>query len=870
MFKSSRVDRWTSATLSLLILLALALGLASPAAPALAAQPAIDSIVIKLRDGALVDPAGGLTNDEHAALFTEVQTPFSHVGYTRDGALQLRLLNSPPLDAARAAVNRVRLLPQVLYANVVPPAPAASTNAKSAQTTPPVQPPVRRLIVKFRDAATSTAAQRNEVLPRAQVDRLSALASQPLVHERAMSGSAFVVRLFQALPVDQARLVAAHMATDPAIEYAEPDLLMHPLAVPPTDPLYGNQWHYMSPADVPGGANLPAAWNITTGSLGIVVAVLDTGYLPLHPDLAGRFIGGYDMISDCAVANDGQPAPCTWTGNDPNQTPNMTSRDNDPSDPGDWVTSAENAGSTTVPPYHWFQGCGTSNSSFHGTHVAGTIGAATGNSTGVAGINWISKILPVRVLGKCGGYTSDIVDAIRWSVGMSIANVPDNPNPARVLNMSFGGSGACDTASQLAINDALTANAVAVVAAGNSNADASQSSPGNCNGVITVAATGFAGQRASYSNFGALVEISAPGGADGQSVLSTLNSGATSPNPAGYNYVYYQGTSMATPHVAGIASLMLSRNASLTPSQVTSKIQTTARVFPTGTGRDCTTALCGAGIIDAAAAVLSAGVQPTATTTTLSSSGSPATFGVSVTFTATVAGSNPTGNVSFAADGGPSMTGCSAVALTGAGNSKTAVCSTSSLAAGTHSIVANYGGDAGNAASSSSPLSQVINALASGATNVALASAGAVASASSTYSTAYPVTAVNNNERAGAGWGNGGGWNDATTGTYPDSVQILFNGSKTIDRVVVYTVQDNYSSPIEPTDTLTFTAYGVTDFTVQGWNGSAWVVLGTVTGNNLVKRTVSFAAFTTDRILVNITNALASYSRITEIEAWGN
>ena len=214
------------------------------------------------------------------------------------------------------------------------------------------------------------------------------------------------------------------------------------------------------------------------------------------------------------------------------------------------------------------------------------------------------------------------------------------------------------------------------------------------------------------------------------------------------------------------------------------------------------------------------------------------------------------------------VTGCSAVALDRHRQQPTATCSTSSLAAGSHSIVASYSGDAANAASASTPLSQTITA-ARRSSNVALASAGAVASASSTYSAGYPVTAVNNNERTGAGWANGGGWNDATSGVFPDWVQINFNGSKTIDRVVVYTMQDNYSNPIEPTDTLTFTIYGITDFTVQGWNGSAWVMLGTVTGNNLVKRTVTFAAFTTDRIRVNITAARSTWSTLVELEAWG-
>ena len=203
------------------------------------------------------------------------------------------------------------------------------------------------------------------------------------------------------------------------------------------------------------------------------------------------------------------------------------------------------------------------------------------------------------------------------------------------------------------------------------------------------------------------------------------------------------------------------------------------------------------------------------------------------------------------------------------GNPSTAACSLSSLSVGTHNLIANYGGDANNLASASSVLAQVINAAQQGSVNVALAANGAVASASSTYSAAYPVSALNNNERAGAGWGNGGGWNDSTGGAYPDSVQISFSGNKTIDRVVVYTLQDNYGNPVEPSDTLTFASYGVRDFYVEGLSGSNWIALGApVAGNNLVKRTLSFAAVSVSAIRITITHALASYSRLTEVEAW--
>ncbi len=255
------------------------------------------------------------------------------------------------------------------------------------------------------------------------------------------------------------------------------------------------------------------------------------------------------------------------------------------------------------------------------------------------------------------------------------------------------------------------------------------------------------------------------------------------------------------------------------------------------------------------------------TTTILMSSLNPSTVGATVTFTASVTGSSPTGNVNFTADG-TSISGCATVALAGSGNTRSAQCSTNALTQATHSIVANYGGDSGNAPSASTPLSQVVNP-AGGSIDVALASNGGVASASSTYSAAFPVAAIINGDRAGLNWGNGGGWNDATYNVWPDWVQINFSGPQTIDHVIVYTLQDNYANPVDPPDTLTFSLYGVTAFQVQGWNGSAWVNLGAaVSGNNLVKRTVNFSAFTTTQIRVNITAALAGYSRLTEVEAW--
>jgi serine protease len=382
--------------------------------------------------------------------------------------------------------------------------------------------------------------------------------------------------------------VMQRLARRPGVELVEPDQIMHHQI---DDALYGQMWSLAAPADGWQGIDVEGAWSVTTGDPNLRIAVIDTGIVA-HADLATRTAGGYDFISDTNIANDGG------------------GRDADPSDPGDWITSQESRRG-------FFRGCPVDTSSWHGTHVAGTIGAATDNEIGIAGINQQSTIVPVRVLGKCGGYTSDIVDGMRWSAGLAVAGVPTNSLAARVLSLSLGGSGACSATYQDAVDDVTAAGAVVVVAAGNSNADAGGYSPASCNGVVTVAATGKAGNRSYYSNFGSAVEIAAPGGdriADSDdTILSTLNTGTTSPVPggAGDTYVRYQGTSMATPHVSGVVSLMLSSQPGLSPAQVTEILQSSAREFPGGS--TCTNA-CGAGLLDAGSAVAAA--ASTATTTT--------------------------------------------------------------------------------------------------------------------------------------------------------------------------------------------------------------------------------------------------------------
>ena len=428
-----------------------------------------------------------------------------------------------------------------------------------------------RIIVKYKDSVPAAAKGLAKAAAmtgdrKARLDRAGQQFGMTVSESHTISTGAHVFKLNGKRGLKDVQALAAEMmARDPNIEYAEPDRIMTHMATA-NDPMYSQQWHY---TDATGGLRLPTAWDKSTGS-GVVVAVIDTGYRP-HADLSGQFLQGYDFIRDSFIANDGN------------------GRDSDPSDPGDAIAIGECGNG---------QPTRAQNSSWHGTHVAGTIAARTNNSLGVAGVAYNAKIVPARVLGKCGGYTSDIADAITWTSGGSVTGVPANANKARVLNLSLGGGGACDSTTQAAINGARSRGAVVVVAAGNDAMNVSNASPANCSGVIAVAATGKTGGRASYSNYGTLVDVAGPGGDGSYSVLSTLNSGTGA--PASDNYAGYQGTSMATPHVAGVAALMLAVNSSLTPDDIESKLKSTARAFP------ATCSGCGTGIVDATAAVNSA------------------------------------------------------------------------------------------------------------------------------------------------------------------------------------------------------------------------------------------------------------------------
>lgn len=389
---------------------------------------------------------------------------------------------------------------------------------------------------------------------------------------RETATGAVVVRADRGLDRAGAAKLMAQLRKQAGVVDVEPDLLMTAQSTP-NDARYAEQWALFEPQ---AGMNLPTAWDTADGA-GVTVAVLDTG-ITAHSDLAGNVVAGYDFVSDAAAARDGN------------------GRDADPADQGDWYLAGE-CGSATP-----------GNSSWHGTHVAGSIAAVTGNGAGVAGVAPGAKIQPVRVLAKCGGRTSDIADAITWASGGRVSRVPNNANPADVINLSLGGLAPCSRTYQRAIDGAVSRGTTVVVAAGNSNRDVADFTPANCAGVITVAASDREGNRSFYSNFGAGIDLTAPGGEvrdetdppgsrtkpqDG--VLSTLNAGTTAPGAESYQT--YMGTSMAAPHVAGIAALLLGEQA-LTPAQVEATLKATTRPLPGACAGGC-----GTGLVDAAAAV---------------------------------------------------------------------------------------------------------------------------------------------------------------------------------------------------------------------------------------------------------------------------
>ena len=368
-----------------------------------------------------------------------------------------------------------------------------------------------------------------------------------------------VIQLDQPITRSEANELVKQLVDTGKVESAEINEKRYAVTAP-NDPEYGNQWYLKDFATANKGIGIEAAWTHTTGSPSIVVAIIDTGYTP-HPDLPTP-LPGYDFFDN----------------------------DADATDPGDARSLNQCSDSPSAAPSSW-----------HGTKVAGVIGAKVNNSTGIAGINQQSQIQHIRILGTCGGDTSDEIKAIRWAAGLPVDGVPLNPTPARVINLSLGGGGACSTNEQEAINAATAAGSIVIVAAGNSSQDLDQYqfAPANCNNVITIAATTQTGARAGFTNYGSTVEIAAPGDA-----LRTTTLGG---------YVTVDGTSFATPIVSGIVSLMLSVNPVLEYNGVLALLSNPAvanpfpPLSPTITSACSSdiaaTYYCGLGILDAAHAV---------------------------------------------------------------------------------------------------------------------------------------------------------------------------------------------------------------------------------------------------------------------------
>mgnify|MGYP000058202557 CR=1 FL=1 len=387
-----------------------------------------------------------------------------------------------------------------------------------------------------------------------------------VTHSRVLATGADLMRLDRAVSRADADALAALVSRLPGVLYAVPNRVIR-TQVTPTDPLFAElgQWGFKYQPGFVEGANFTAAWDITTGSAAQTIGIVDSGIAREHEDISLQLRlhpafpnGGYDFVTDPDVALDGD-----GRDNDPQQSP---------------------------------IDCG------HGLHVAGTIAAQTGFAdvmgVGVAGGASSSKLLMARGLGTMEGTDADAIDAMLWLAGETVAGVAVNPNPVRVINMSFGGNGACGGGYQDAFDRLLARGVLPVVAAGNGAANVSSSAPANCRGALAVAASTIAGNLAGFSNRGAGIAVIAPG-ADILSAGGSISGACIK-----------SGTSMAAPHVVAAAALVQALAPSMTVNQTRLAIRAGARAFPAGS--DCNTAICGVGLLDARGALdaaSSAGVR---------------------------------------------------------------------------------------------------------------------------------------------------------------------------------------------------------------------------------------------------------------------
>ena len=550
-----------------------------------------------------------------------------------------------------------------------------------------------QLIVKWRTSGVA-AVQIDTVGDRAtRLSEANGIAVRPV---RNLFGSTDVVRLDHMPTQEEMQRILGRLNADPGIEYAEADGWRYIQAFPadpPDDPRlvagsdangsWHGQWYLQaSSATTPSALSALTAWQTTTGLASVIVAVVDTGIITAQPDLAGKLQPGYDFVS-CDQGNftvatgSSTTADCSATGSNATY---LFANDGHgwaagADDPGDWIADPTD----TTNSLFINAGCTTAeDSSWHGTKVAGIIGALTNNGIGIAGVAPDTMLLPVRAIGKCSGRVSDIAAAIMWAAGQAVTvdagSIAASP-AANIINLSLGGNTACSSTEQSAISTAIAAGITVVAAAGNEGG--ALDAPANCTGVISVVGLRQTGTKVPYSNLsgtaGPAASIGAPGGncvntTAGSDCLydieTTTDAGITVPSttPGFYTYSLLDqsyidaggnpdnaanvGTSFAAPMVSGIAALMLAINPDLTPAQVLARLQSSAIAFPTSSSTTstqctladstldsngnytepatpaecvCTTTTCGSGMANAAAAVLAAAgmfveITPSSTT----------------------------------------------------------------------------------------------------------------------------------------------------------------------------------------------------------------------------------------------------------------
>jgi len=481
--------------------------------------------------------------------------------------------------------------------------------------------PVTGFIVQLRsDAAPAapaaqtaqTAQATTTATPEQRRQRLQAVLGEqraPLRLGAAVSGDWHRVAADTPLGEEAARTMAARLRADPRIAAVVPDVREQRLDVTANDPRFNDQWWLRAvAAGNTGAAGFTAAWMRNTGAASpVAVAVLDSG-ITSHPELNSRLLPGWDFVSDPVYANDGG------------------GRDADSADPGDAITAAQRSANPAA-----FKDCpAAERSSWHGSTIAGQLAAVSDNGAGVAAAHWGGLVIPVRVAGQCGAALSDIIDGMRWAAGLEVAGAPTNPNPARIIVLSYGGSDPCDAASSDAsvaatarlyidtLAEVRAAGALVVVAAGNQRRAVGR--PASCSGAFAVASLNREGYKATYSSFGPEIALATPGG-DGDTggtcdaqladsgLVSTGNLGDTTPGAAGY--VAASGTSFAAPAVAAAAALMLSVNPALDVAQLVDGLRRSARphvdvpllgacsLADNRARCACTTGTCGAGMLDA-------------------------------------------------------------------------------------------------------------------------------------------------------------------------------------------------------------------------------------------------------------------------------